>query len=226
MQASSSSLLKRSTLAIAGVFLMLLILTCAKSTHSAIFACQTGQDVVYQDAPCAIKKSPKLVAKTRNKYPLAIDESWFDIPEQAEERAFCDRGGCECGRIEKNHRNSLVQAIADALYIDGSWHRYTSSYEVWLNTPTSSADSYEAREQMLEASCDVMMSQTLLRNFAEAAMAVLRKQVRTAEERGYDIEQPCLEGIPEACEFFDYVQYYKRIQADSASLRRSRFDSL
>lgn len=182
--------------------------------------------MVYQDSPCPFKKSLKPTSKASNGYPLAIHESWFEIPEQAQERAFCDRRGCECDHQVKKHQNSLIKAIADALYIDGSWHRYEASYQVWLQTPTSSPESFEAHDLMQEASCDVMMSQTLLRKFANDAMVILRKHMRTAEERGYDVEQPCLDGIPEACELFDFVQYYKQIQIDSASLRRSRFESL
>lgn len=226
MHFAPTPLLQRTLIAIAGALTVLLTLSYSKPSLSAIYACQVGQNTVYQDAPCPFKKSPKPANKVSNGYPLAIHESWFEIPGQAQERAFCDRRGCECGRFVKKHQDSLIKAIADALYMDGSWHRYVSNYEAWLQTPASSPESFEAREHMLEASCDVMMSQTLLRKYADDAIAMLRKHMRTAEERGYDIEQPCLDGIPEACELFELVQYYKQIQADSTSLRRSRLDSL
>lgn len=75
---------------------------------------------------------------------------------------------------------------------------------------------------MLEASCEVMMSQTLLRNYADDVLKILEKRVRSAEERGFDIEQPCLDGIPDACALFDAVQLQSRLQKDAAALRTGR----
>ncbi|MFK7992704.1 MAG: hypothetical protein AB8B87_01110 [Granulosicoccus sp.] len=164
--------------------------------------------------------------KTVHRFPLSIHESWFDVPEQAEDRAFCDRRGCECGRIERKHQGSLAQAVADALYMDGSWHRYETNYQTWMEAPTSSSESYDSREQMLEASCEIMMAQTLLRNYAKDVVQLLRKRFRQAEERGFDIQQPCLAGEEQACEFFDSVQLLARIQSDAISLQRTRGEDL
>ena len=181
--------------------------------------------MIYQDRPCPIEKQITADVQQAPQYPLAMHESWFELPEQAEERAFCDRRGCECGRFERKHQGNLATAVADALYLDGSWHRYESSYQAWLESPAGSAQGFDARDRMLEASCQIMMSQTLLRNHANDVVKVLAKQVRTAEERGFDVEQPCLDGIADACALYDAVQLFKQVKRDASALRMERAES-
>ena len=182
--------------------------------------------MIFQDRPCPIKKQATADTRQAPQQPLLIHESWFELPEQANDRAFCDRRGCECGKFERKHQGALATAVADALYLDGSWHRYESSYLAWLDSPAGSAQGFDERDRMLEASCEVMMSQTLLRHYANDVVQVLARQVRTAEERGFDIEQPCLEGIDDACALYDSVQLYKRIQQDAAALRGVRGEDI
>lgn len=204
---------------------ILLILTYPITGNTAIFACQSGEAVIFQDRPCPQKKPQANTQKTNYRFPLSIHESWFELPAQAEERAFCDRRGCECGRLEKMHQDSLIQSVADALYLDGSWHRYDAAYQAWMQSPASSSESFDLREQMLEASCEIMMSQVLLRNYADDAVVILKKRVRTAEERGYDVELPCLQGIPEACAFYESVQLLTRLRQDASALKEERVES-
>ena len=201
---------------------MLLTIGITNSVSAAIFACETGQSVVYQDRPCPLKKAVKTDKKTTLGNPLSIHESWLVIPEQTAERAFCDKHGCECGNHQIKHSGSLAQAVADALYLDGSWHRYNSSRQAWLEAPSSSAQSHVHRDQMEEAACDVMMSQTILKQYADAVIHRLKKQVLEAEERGFDVETPCLQGSPQACALFQSVQMYKQLQIDAKALKRER----
>ncbi|NND92581.1 MAG: hypothetical protein HKN42_17140, partial [Granulosicoccus sp.] len=154
--------------------------------------------------------------------PFGIHASWFEVPGQAEGRAFCDRRGCECGAVERRHEGSLSRAVADALYMDGGWHRYEMSYQMWLRTPTSSGENHERRTEMIEAACNVMMSQQLLREYAEEVASRLRQQMLAAEERGYDEPEPCEMGIQGACKYFDAVLLYRRLLADSRALTISR----
>ncbi|MFK8083094.1 MAG: hypothetical protein AB8B97_22665 [Granulosicoccus sp.] len=201
---------------------ILLILCCWNVSEAAIFSCQSGDTTIFQDRPCPQKDPIKTTKAPEQKFPLSIHESWFDIPERAEERAFCDRRGCECGRLEKIHQGSLAQSVADALYLDGSWHRYETSYQAWVEAPSSSSTSVALHQQMLEASCEIMMSQTLLHTYAATVMRVLQKRTRIAEERGFDIKQPCLEEVAEACAYYDSVQLLSRLRSDAFSLRRVR----
>lgn len=205
---------------------ILLVMAYPNTALPAIFACPSGDTVVYQDRPCPIVHKKKVILQQTHTFPLSIHESWFEVPEQAEERAFCDKRSCECGKLEKRHQGSLSQAVADALYMDGSWHRYESSLAAWLESPISSAQSYDLREQMLDATCHIMMSQVILRNYAEDVVAILKKRVRTAEERGFDIDAPCLQGIPDACGYLASVELFDRLKIDSTALRRKRGENI
>lgn len=193
---------------------------------AAIYACLSGGTTVFQDRPCEVHKQPETEPERAPDHPLSIHESWFEIPERADDEAFCDRRGCECGRSQRKHQNALAQAVSNALFLDGSWHRYEASYEAWLAAPAGSTRKFETRNHMLDASCDVLMSQSLLRSFGDSVMKTLAKRARDAEEKGFDIEQPCLEGVAEACEYFDDVLLYSRLKQDAYALRQARQSSL
>jgi hypothetical protein len=154
--------------------------------------------------------------------PFGIHESWFELPGQAEGRAFCDRRSCECGPLERKHEGTLDQAVADALYIDGSWHRYDTSYALWLDTPNNSSNIYQRRADMIEAACTVMMSQQLLRDYADEVVAALRQNVLAAEERGFDVAEPCETGVATACEYYASVVLFRRMLDDARALQLSR----
>jgi len=193
---------------------------------AAIYACLSGNTTVFQDRPCEVEQLPATARERAPELPLSIHESWLEIPEQADEEAFCDRRGCECGRSQRKHQNALAQAVADALYLDGSWHRYEASYEAWLAAPAGSTRKFETLNHMRDASCDVLMSQSLLSKFGDSVMKALAKRARDAEEKGFDIEQPCLEGVAEACEYYDDVLLYSRLKQDAYALRQARQSSL
>ena len=208
------------------LLLILLVSGYAGYGNSAIFACQSGNSTVYQDAPCQIRQAADATVKNAPEYPLGMHASWFELPEQANERAFCDSRGCECGLIERRHQSTIALTVADALYIDGSWHRYQSSYDKWLAAPASSAESYVHREEMLDASCHIMMSQLILKKYADDVMDRLEERVKTAEEHGFDSELPCEQDIAEACDYFKSTQLYARLQKDAAALRVPRDASI
>ena len=189
--------------------------------QTAIFSCEIGGSVVFQDIPCPVVQSGNSGEPAKYRYPLAIHASWFELPEQANDRAYCSRKACECGDIESRHQGSLPQAVADALYLDGSWHRYESSYQQWLNIP-SGIDDHSYRKQLVDAACHIMMSQSLLREYAEAVLSELKQRVRKAENLGFDIVGPCEQGIADACYHYDSVQLYKQLLKDAAALSSPR----
>lgn len=190
---------------------------------AAIHACpDESGSVVYQDRPCAVKKSVVKAAEPVRRYPFNMHQSWFKIPDQAIERAYCDKRGCECGTLEQPHNGSLAQAVADSLYIDGRWHRYETSYLEWFESASDSAESHSSREAMLEASCEVMISQVLIRDYAKDVVATVKKHKNKAEERGFDIDEPCLQGIPSACRYLEYVKLYNRLILDATALKQAR----
>ena len=194
-----------------------------ESADSAIYACVTAEETtVFQDRSCPQKKPASQIAKAPTRLPFGIHESWFELPGYAEGRPFCDRRGCECGSIEQKHDAGLLQAVADALYIDAGWHRYETSYAAWFNTPSGSAKAYNRQQEMIEASCSVMISQQLLRDFAEVVAVQLKARILEAEERGFDIAGPCDQGVELACEYYQYVEQYKRLIADAEALKIPR----
>ncbi len=113
-------------------------------------------------------------------------------------------------------------AVADALYMDASWHHYDLTEQAWRDTPIKSSKRYDRHSEMIEASCMVLMSQQILKQFAEDTAAKLRVQARHAEDRGYDIPDACDSGDMEACEYYDALMLYQRLSKDSKALRLSR----
>ena len=71
-----------------------------------------------------------------------------------------------------------------------------------------------------------MISQLLLRKYADEVRARLRQKVLVAEERGFDQPEPCQFGINEACSYLDAVQLYRRLLDDARALRTSRYDKI
>ena len=209
--------------AVCGV-LLLLSLWPSTPVSAAIFACPSanGDAVIYQDRPCPVAQPVATAKATVRQLPLGIHKSWFVMPEQADERAFCDRRGCECGRIERKHRGGLARAVADALYLDGSWQRYESAYQQWFDSPSTSTGGYLKREDMQNAACEIMMSQQLLRTFADSVIAELQKQVRLAREKGFDNPEPCERGEDQACALFQSVELYRQLVIDAQVLSHSR----
>jgi len=201
----------------------LLLMVSAGVSEARIYACRANDgSMQFQDQRCPSIDQNTTASKETRQLPLGIHESWFDFPEHAEGRVFCDSRGCECGTLQRRHEDSVVQAVADALYLDGAWHRYQTRHQAWLDTPTRSEHHYERRADMLEAACLVMMSQQLLRDYADGVMAELRRRVLDAEERGFDRSSPCDAAVDQACEYYDSVMMYKQLVEDARALQRQR----
>lgn len=203
--------------------LSLLLLGLSNGVQATIYSCSTGNGgIVFQDVPCPMTSGPGKTVQKQQKLPFAIHESWFDLPGQAEGRAYCDRRSCECGDMQRTLDGSLDRAVADALYMDGGWHRYETSYQLWMDEPAASPSTHDLRAQMIEDACNVMISQRLLRKYADEVRTRLRRKVLIAEERGFDHPEPCQANIKEACSYLDAVELYRRILADARALRIPR----
>ncbi|ASJ74384.1 DUF4124 domain-containing protein [Granulosicoccus antarcticus] len=203
--------------------LLSLLLLIPDVTQAAIYSCATSNGGrIFQDRPCPIVIQQKTPVKTQRLMPFGIHESWFELPQQAQGRAYCDRRRCECGELQRSFNGSLDQALADALYIDGGWHRYETSYKLWLAAPGSSKARHDYTRQMEDAACNVMISQQLLREYAEEVTERLRQKARLAEEYGFDQPEPCQDQIREACSYLDAVELLQRIQSDARALQIPR----
>ncbi|MGQ7846191.1 hypothetical protein ACUNV4_17030 [Granulosicoccus sp. 3-233] len=205
------------------LLLSLQLLGLPDTSIAAIYTCPAADgSTIFQDRPCPQKASAGTDSRAVRKLPFDIHPSWFELPEQAEERAFCDRRRCECGLHEREHGSALARAVADALYMDGGWHRYQVSYQLWRNEPAASARNPQLNAAMQEAACSVMMSQQLLRDFSDEVSEELRHRVRSAEERGFDEAGPCEADVEQACDYLDSVELYQRLLLDARALQSPR----
>jgi len=186
--------------------------------------------VVFQDTACTVE--PKPAAKPvsiANTIPLGIEESWFDSPGIKPNETVCTQRGCDCGKYFREFKNGLPMAIADALYLDGSWHRLEAKLSQLEITALGSAEYELLKAERDEAACNISMSQKTLRMFGEKTLAKLRGQKRHAEDMGWDNPEDCDAGIARVCEHTDNIALYNRIRSDIRALSiaaRTSDDSL
>jgi len=200
------------------------------SVTSAIHACRLADGTVtYQDTECAV--IPQAEAKPQKKtaqIPFGIDSTWFDAPSVVPDRAICTKNGCHCGMFSRKFKGGLPLAIADALYVDGSWHRLESTVmQLDLGQDTlSSIDKRDLRIERDEAACNILMSQKTLRLFGPDVLSELRDKKRYAEDRGLDDTEKCDAGDDLVCNYTESITLYQRINSDIKALRiRSRIAS-
>ncbi len=121
----------------------------------------------------------------------------------------------------RKYKNGLPLAIADALYLDGSWHRLESTL-IALELPDKNVfERADLRKERDEAACNILMSQKTLRLFGTKVLTDLRQKKRYAEERGLDNPEDCDAGDTMVCTYTEMVQLYDRIQGDIKALRRN-----
>ncbi len=170
-----------------------------------------------------VSAPPKSAKKRQiNKTPSGIDKSWLEKPVEATYSAWCDRRGCECGPYTRVFDAGMVLAVADALYLDGSWHRYEGYALDLAKEQHNASKKISIRASLDEAACNIRMSQTILRKYTTAALKELRVSKRYAEDRGYDTPAACDLGEVEPCEIFSMYELYKRMMQDLKALKQPR----
>jgi len=153
-----------------------------------------------------------------NTAPLGIDKTWFDKPDVAPHRADCTRTGCDCGNYYREFKHGLTQAVADALYLDGSWHRLDATVSQMKLSTHDRAEYDDLRKERNEAVCNILMSQKTLRLYGEYVLKQLRTQKRQAEKLGLDNRADCDAGDLSICEHTDNIDLYHRIMYDLQAL--------
>lgn len=223
------SILNRSSLGFtesAGACLIAVILLASipvNTSSAAIFACKDHRgSVVYQDRPCPIEPPELSAALPKQQFPLGIHASWFDQPDHVNDRPYCDRRSCECGQVERRHRGNLPQAVANALYLDGSWQRYEMAYQAWYDLPASTSERYLKHREMMQASCEIMISQKLLRDFAGTVIQSLNRQVQQMEADDATADKSCHDDEQPACSLHESVLLYEQILMGAAALKTPR----
>ncbi len=197
-----------------------LCLFLAHHAHAGIKTCTLADgSVVFQDTACTVvPKTEKKSAPIANVIPLGIDQSWFDKPSVSPHQVECTKSGCDCGKYYREFKNGLALAIADALYLDGSWHRFEAKMsQMEIHTP-GSVEYNDLRLERNEAACNILMSQKTLRLFGESVLKKLRTQKRHAENIGWDNPADCEAGDLKICEHTDNIDLYHRIVSDLQTL--------
>lgn len=205
--------------------LILALLLPGQTALGGIFSCPTANgSVTFQDTPCAVSKKPEKTKKKRlARVPFGIHKSWFEKPQIVPDDAYCSKSGCQCDAYSRDFDSGLALAIADALYLDGSWHRLSGKLIEYNNHVGSSAEKQHVKLDVNEAACNILMSQKILKLYAEDALKDLRRDKRYAEDRGWDTYDDCLEGNTTACQYADKTALYDRIQLDIKNLHVSRY---
>ena len=204
---------------------MYCLLVVSSPVSAAIYACKTPSGTTFQDNPCKLvaASADKTVKKKQfNKLPVDIEKSWLEKPISATYTAWCDKNGCECGPYDRVFDAGMVLAVADALYLDGSWHRYDSYSLQLVQEQHDGSKKIAINTALDEAACNILMSQTILRKYTGAALKELRASKREAEDRGYDTPEACGLEDTEACEIYSKYELYQRMMQDIKALKMPR----
>lgn len=201
-----------------GAFVCLWLLST--STQAGIRACkQADGSVVFQDSACEIIKKAQTNTKSQEaSIPFGIEKSWFDKPPVVPDRAICTTNGCHCGMFSRKFKHGLPLAIADSLYLDGSWHRLESTLQQLQLSTNSSIELADLRRERDEAACNILMSQRTLRLYGAEVMKTLNTKKRYAEDRGLDDPADCEAGDMVVCEHTDSITLFERMKSDIRSL--------
>ncbi len=215
-------------------WLLVLLLLAVQPASAAVYTCPDGNgDVQFQDRQCertqaddarTSSTSRSTASQGARTLPAGADPSWFATPDGVAHQAFCDESGCECGPFVRSFDSGLTFAVADALYLDGAWHRYQSSIESLLDATQSgeNARAFALRTEVEAAACDILMSQQTLRQYADRELRKLQRRAQNAEDLGRDSEASC-DGFSEAaCRDYQAVLTYRSMQLDAKALGQPR----
>lgn len=199
------------------------------NADAAIYACPTANgDVAYQDRPCEKKSDNKTSTPSAessvndSEYPLGMHPSWFAAPAHAPQPAYCDRLGCDCASLTRNFRAGLVAAVADALFLEASWHRYAESVIRIESDPPKGFAYLELQAEISDSACEVQMSQITLKNYAGNAVERMKLNASNAELRGNTQFEQCDGTNAQVCADVDAYSLYERVQMDLDTLRTPR----
>jgi len=131
-----------------------------------------------------------------------------------------------CDLYSRKFENGLPLAIADALYLDGSWHRFEMKQTQLEQAAGDPPKLVTIQKEINEAACNILMSQKILRAYGQDTIVELRKKKRRGEDLGLDDPDECDAGDEEVCEYVEAISIYQRMQSDIRALRTTnRHDS-
>lgn len=213
------------------MLLVVCLLLPSVNALAAIYACPTGDgDTAYQDRPCAIAKAPETskttgnanASESRGQFPLGLHPSWFIAPAFAPQPAYCDRLGCDCARQTRNFRQGLDAAVADALFLEAAWHRYSAQVIEKETDPPRGLAFLQLQVDIEESACDIQMSQTTIRNYVVRAVKKIESKAELAEKRGNTDYSQCENPSSTECNDVEAYQLHQRVLMDLETLRSPR----
>lgn len=203
-----------------------------QNAEAAIYKCPTaGGGKVFQDTPCASEtpdqKEPdlgavSLGAVSQSESTLGMHPSWLATPEQAPQPAYCDRLGCDCASQSRNFRDGMASAVAEALYLEASWHRYVQSVVKFETETLEGRARMEQEVEISESACDLQMSQMTLKNYGESGLKQLEAAAAQADARGHVNVEQCDGSNITVCDDVDAYQLYQRVLRDLKTLKLPR----
>ncbi len=199
------------------------------TAEAAIFACPTATgEIAYQDRPC-VKQAQTVVPSTTDDakdtgsaYPLGIHPSWFIPPTYAPQPAYCDRLGCECATMARNFHRGLEAAVADALFLEATWHRYAEQVIRMETDPPIGLARLELQAELSDSACEIQMSQLTLKNYASQAVNNIERNAELAERRGHTDYDQCDGSNELVCADVEAYSLNERVQLDLRTLRTPR----
>ena len=177
--------------------------------------------MVFQDRPCRIVEAVRPAPDVGRAIATGMHESWFERPESARGKATCTARQCACGSLVQRLNPDVVQAVAEALYIDGSWHGTARC----RRAPEKDRTRRTARTSPVSSNgshCEIMIAQLVLRRHARTAVRTLRRDVSDASARRPDDPASCDAGDLRACTRIRNEERRAMLLADVAALRLPR----
>ncbi len=192
---------------------------------AGVYSCKTANGVTFQDSPCTLAKAPEnkpKVKQSRNRQPAGIHKTRLENPSGSRYSAWSDMNGCECGPYDKAFDAGAQLAVADALYLDGSWHRYDNLKLQLRGEAHDAAKKFEISTALEEAACEILMSQKIIKKFTRFTLKELKSVKVDAQARGYDTPDACDGGDFVACDYYSKIELYQRMLLDIKALKAPR----
>jgi len=214
------------------MLMVLCLLMPSNVAHAAVFTCTLANgETAFQDRPCNIATLDSPApgggqAETTNTpaaYPLKMHASWFERPEVAADTAFCDEFGCSCHNQTRTFLDGMESAVLEALLLEAAWNRYTDQVRKMKLQPSRDTAAYLQLKLNAEAAaCDIQMSQEVLENHAEKAIAGMRLRAVSSAEQGFNDPSKCRGDGSVACRGLKDTQAFVQVVSGLRKLRCER----
>lgn len=116
----------------------------------------------------------------------------------------------------------MASAVADALFLEASWHRYVQSVVKSETETLKGRARMEQEIEIAESACDLQMSQMTLKNYGELGLKQLETAAARADARGHVNVEQCDGTDSAVCDDVDAYQLHQRVLQDLQTLKLPR----